>query len=106
MRETSNAMYSCPRQKYETKYVRMTTDSVNDSYDENDANSPPRSIVAHTEPTERKPNQTKRSKDAQLRATSLFPEMLRIKNLLRAIVRTSCSKTCGILKKNWKHEGH
>ena len=67
MRETFNKMYSCPRKKSETKpYVRMTYESVNDNYDETDANGPPCSIVANTEPTERKPNQTKSSKDAQL----------------------------------------
>ena len=65
MRETFNKMYSCLRKKSETiSYVRMTSDSVI-IYDETDANGPPCIVVAKKEPTERKPNQMKRSKDAQ-----------------------------------------
>jgi hypothetical protein len=100
MWEMFNEMYSCPRQNSETKsYVGITSDSVNDSYDENDANGPPYSVEAQTKPTEWQPKRDETHNFAK----NLLPETLRIKNLLRTTVRTSCSRRIA-LKRNWKHE--
>jgi hypothetical protein len=56
-----------PGRSLRLNHVRMTSESVNNSYDENDANGPTCSEVARTKSTEWKPNQTKRGNDAQLR---------------------------------------